>query len=127
MRSRVSRARPGARAAAKAKNVRRSPRIGPALRGCDIVAFVATKDPVRAKAFYRDMLGLVLQAEDDFALVFDAHGTMLRVTSVQEVAAAQYTVLGWRVPDIAAVVDEPRRAGVKYERYAGMAQAERGS
>ena len=126
MRSEASKARPRARGAAKAKNVRRSPRAGPALRGCDIVSFVATKDPVRAKVFYRETLGLVLQAEDDFALVFDAHGIMLRVVSVQEVAAAQYTVLGWRVPDIAAAVDELRRAGVKFERYAGMGQDERG-
>ena len=41
-----------------------------------LVAFVATRDSGRAKAFYRDTLGLRLVSEDDFALVFDAAGTM---------------------------------------------------
>jgi len=34
-----------------------------------LVAFVATRDPNRAKAFYRDTLGLHLVSEDQFALV----------------------------------------------------------
>src|ERR1700719_5085872 len=61
----------------------------------ELVAFVATGDPSRAKKFYRDSLGLPLVSEDEFALVFDTAGTMLRVTRVQEVAAAKYTVLWW--------------------------------
>jgi hypothetical protein len=36
--------------------------------------------------------------------VFDANSTMLRVTAVPEVARAGYTVLGWRVSDIAAMM-----------------------
>ncbi len=54
----------------------------------ELVAFVATRDPSRAKKFYRDTLGLPLASEDEFALVFDAAGTMLRVTRIQELAAA---------------------------------------
>jgi catechol 2,3-dioxygenase-like lactoylglutathione lyase family enzyme len=57
-----------------------------------IIAFVATGDPRRARAFYRDTLGLRLVSEDQFALVFDVRGTMLRVTTVHKVATAQYTV-----------------------------------
>ena len=45
-----------------------------------IMAFAATAAPAKAKAFYRDALGLNLISEDGFALVFDAHGIMLRVT-----------------------------------------------
>ena len=64
-----------------------------------LMAFVATRDPDRAKRFYRDNLGLHLVAEQlPFALVFDAHGTMLRVTIVHEIVVAPYTVLGWEVP-----------------------------
>jgi len=33
-----------------------------------LVAFVATRDPVQAKKFYRDSLGLQLVSEDEFAL-----------------------------------------------------------
>jgi catechol 2,3-dioxygenase-like lactoylglutathione lyase family enzyme len=92
----------------------------------EIIAFVATNDPHRAKAFYRDTLGLSLVSEDPFALVFDAHGTMLRVTTVPQVAAAAYTVLGWRVPNIMTASNDLRNAGVTFERYAGMGQDERG-
>ncbi len=91
-----------------------------------LMAFVATRDPGRAKAFYRDTLGLKLLSEDRFALVFDAAGTMLRVTTVQEVAAANYTVLGWQVPDIVRIAKDLREAGVILERYAGMQQDELG-
>ena len=86
-----------------------------------VMAFVATTDHARAKGFYRDVLGLQLVEEElPFAVVFDAHGTMLRVTIVKELAPAQYTVLGWRVSDITATVKQLHEAGVKFERYDGM-------
>jgi catechol 2,3-dioxygenase-like lactoylglutathione lyase family enzyme len=91
-----------------------------------LVAFVATRDSGRAKAFYRDTLGLRLVSEDEFALVFDAAGTMLRITSVQKVAAAEYTVLGWQVPDIVRMAKNLRKARVTLERYPGMPQDELG-
>jgi catechol 2,3-dioxygenase-like lactoylglutathione lyase family enzyme len=82
-----------------------------------LVAFVATADPSRAKAFYRDILGLRLVSEDSFALVFDANGKMLRMAIVKEVIAPPYTVLGWAVHDIKAVVKGLLSAGVKFELY----------
>jgi|SRR5579863_5945833 len=87
------------------------------LESSPIMAFSATTDADRAKTFYRDQLGLKLVEESGFALVFDAAGIMLRVQRVQEVRVAQYTALGWQVPDIAAKVDELEKAGVKFERY----------
>ena len=45
-----------------------------------ICAFVATSDFDQARRFYRGILGLGLVQEDGFALVFDANGTMLRVS-----------------------------------------------
>jgi catechol 2,3-dioxygenase-like lactoylglutathione lyase family enzyme len=92
----------------------------------ELVAFVATRDPSRAKKFYRDTLGLSLVSEDEFALVFDAAGTMLRVTPVHELAAAQYTVLGWRVRDIVRTAKGLQKAHVMLERYPGMQQDEIG-
>jgi len=65
-----------------------------------IMAFVATEDAAKAKAFYRDTLGLRLMSEDHFALAFDAHGIMLRVTNVGKAVIAPYTVLGWAVKNI---------------------------
>jgi catechol 2,3-dioxygenase-like lactoylglutathione lyase family enzyme len=91
-----------------------------------LMAFVATRDPVRAKAFYRETLGLLLVSEDQFALVFDAVGTMLRVTTVQEVAVANYTVLGWKVSDIIQTAKDLQKTSVSFERYPGMRQDEFG-
>jgi len=90
-----------------------------------IVAFVGTRDPQRAKSFYRDTLGLNMVSEDHFALVFDVNGTMLRVTPVPEMTPAKYTVLGWAVNDIKATVTQLQTAGVVFEHY-GLPQDELG-
>ena len=87
---------------------------------------MATRDPSRAKEFYRDTLGLPLVSEDEFALVFDTAGTMLRVTRVQELAAAKYTVLGWQVRDIVQTAKDLRRAHLTMERFPGMQQDDLG-
>ncbi len=91
-----------------------------------IVAFVASTDPSRAKAFYRDVLGLLLISEDEYALVFDAHGTMLRVAIVGEIVLAPYTVLGWQVSDIDAAVRGLTAKAVTFERYPWMEQDDLG-
>lgn len=92
----------------------------------ELVAFVATRNPARAREFYRDTLGLLLVGEDQYALVFDASGTMLRVTAVEQLALASYTVLGWKVVDIARTAKNLQKAGVRLERYPGMDQDELG-
>lgn len=91
-----------------------------------LVAFVATTDVDRAMSFYRDVLGLSLVSRDAAALVFDANGTMLRVTTVKEVSPAPYTVLGWEVSDVEALVDQLRKADVEPIRYDAMEQDVRG-
>lgn len=92
-----------------------------------IIGFVATSDPARARKFYSDTLGLPLvQEQMPFALVYDAHGTMLRVTVVKKVNPAGYTVLGWNVPDIHAAAQALTDAGVRFERYQGLEQDELG-
>jgi catechol 2,3-dioxygenase-like lactoylglutathione lyase family enzyme len=88
-----------------------------------IIGFVGVSDPGRARKFYGDMLGLPLVSEQmPFALVYDANGTMLRVTIVEKVNPAGYTVLGWKVPNIAAAARSLAESGVRFERYEGMQQ-----
>jgi catechol 2,3-dioxygenase-like lactoylglutathione lyase family enzyme len=87
------------------------------LREAPIIAFVATTQPDRALAFYRDVLGLRLTSEDVFALAFDLGGTMLRVTNVDQLQPAGYTVLGFIVPDISAAIRELSGRGVNFERF----------
>jgi hypothetical protein len=47
---------------------------------------------------------------------------MLRITAVPEVRRAGYTILGWNVTDIAAVVQGLASRGVVFLRYEGMDQ-----
>jgi catechol 2,3-dioxygenase-like lactoylglutathione lyase family enzyme len=90
------------------------------------MAFLATADGRRARAFYEGTLGLRVTSDDDFALALDAGGTMLRVQKVERVEAPPHTALGWEVPDIAAAVESLVARGVRFARYAGMTQDARG-
>jgi len=93
----------------------------------NVIAFIATSDPDRAKKFYRDTLGLGLVSEElPFALVFDVHDVMLRVTIVKKVKPAGYTVLGWQVPKIKPAAKALTKAGVVFERFPGMDQDDLG-
>jgi len=93
----------------------------------NIIGFVYIVDVERAKAFYRDTLGLTLLSEEPpFALVFDANGIMLRLGMGKELPPARGTVVGWQVPDIGATVQELGQAGVRFERFPGMKQDELG-
>jgi catechol 2,3-dioxygenase-like lactoylglutathione lyase family enzyme len=72
----------------------------------------------RAKKFYRDKLGLKLVSEEPpYALVFDVNGTMLRLGIAKERPPMAGTVLGWQVPDAAAVVRELEESGIRFECY----------
>ena len=92
------------------------------LDAADLIAFAATTDLDRARVFYEQVLGLTVTEQTDLACVFDANGTMLRVTAVPEVARAGYTVLGWRVADITAAARELSARGVTFLRFNGMDQ-----
>lgn len=92
------------------------------LGGCELVAFIATVDLDRARAFYGETLGLSLVEQTSFACVFDAAGTTLRVTLVDELAPARHTVLGWAMADVVGVVRTLHERGIAFERYPGLEQ-----
>jgi catechol 2,3-dioxygenase-like lactoylglutathione lyase family enzyme len=96
------------------------------LSDAELVAFVATTDTARARAFYEGVLGLTVIEDDGFACVVDAHGTTVRITAVGERAAAAYTVLGWKVDDLDATIDGLVATGVTFLRFDGMEQDSRG-
>lgn len=85
-----------------------------------MVGFVMTAKPEEAKRFYGDVLGFRFVKDDGFAIVFDAHGTVLRLAKVQTHTPAMGTTLGWQVADVTTVVSELTAAGVKFERYEFM-------
>ena len=69
-----------------------------------MVGFVQTAVPERARAFYGDTLGFRFLEDDGFALSFDANGTRLRVAKARAFTPSPATVLGWEVPDLATEV-----------------------
>lgn len=87
-----------------------------------LIAFLATTSAERARHFYSDVLDLELLSEDEFALAFDAHGTMLRIQKVEKFAPQPFTALGWSVSDIKQAVGKLAGLGVKFERYSFMEQ-----
>jgi catechol 2,3-dioxygenase-like lactoylglutathione lyase family enzyme len=82
-----------------------------------IVAFVPTRDSVKARAFYEGTLGLKFIFEDAFALVLDANGIRVRVAKAPEFKPAPFTILGWEVSGIENVVADLMKKGVRFEKF----------
>jgi catechol 2,3-dioxygenase-like lactoylglutathione lyase family enzyme len=96
-----------------------------ALASMNLVAFVPTTNPAKARSFFEGVLNLRFVSEDPFALVFDSHGVTVRIANVSSVKGfrpAPFTILGWEVPDVASSVRELSGRGVTFERYPGMEQ-----
>jgi catechol 2,3-dioxygenase-like lactoylglutathione lyase family enzyme len=91
-----------------------------------VVTFLITVNPEAALRFYRDTLGFTFLRDDGFALVFDMHGVMLRISKVPQFAPAQHTVLGWAVEDILVAQEGLLRKGIAFERYPNMGLDENG-
>jgi hypothetical protein len=51
---------------------------------------------------------------------------MLRITAVDPVVAAPYTILGWQVSNIDSMVDDLAGRGVTFLLYENMGQDDRG-
>ena len=91
-----------------------------------IVGFVITTDYDRARAFYEGTLGFQFVSLDQYALVMRAGETMIRFNRMPRFTPAHYTVLGWEVPDIEAVVAWLKQRGVVLEQYPFIQDRERG-
>jgi catechol 2,3-dioxygenase-like lactoylglutathione lyase family enzyme len=95
--------------------------------GAHLQCFVMTADRSRTLPFYRDVLGLPLVSEDEYAAAFDlGGGAQLRLTSHAGWQPHPHTVVGWEVPDIGAAVDGLAAHGITAEIYEGFGQDERG-
>jgi catechol 2,3-dioxygenase-like lactoylglutathione lyase family enzyme len=92
----------------------------------EVMGFVPTTDAVRARGFYEDVLGLRVVSDDPFALVVESHGTFIRITKLNELMPAPYTILGWQVRDIEEEVQTLHARGVTFTRYPGLAQTDLG-
>jgi catechol 2,3-dioxygenase-like lactoylglutathione lyase family enzyme len=83
-----------------------------------IIGFVPTRDSQKAREFYERKLGFQFVSDDPFALVVRAGDTKIRVSKVpKDFAPVAFTILGWEVLDIAAVVAWLKGRGVTCEKY----------
>jgi catechol 2,3-dioxygenase-like lactoylglutathione lyase family enzyme len=96
------------------------------LARADLVAFVSTTDAQAATRFYGGVLGLPLVEQTPYACVFRTPNAQLRVTVVSELQPAPFTVLGWRVADVAAAARELASRGAQPLRFDGLVQDELG-
>jgi predicted enzyme related to lactoylglutathione lyase len=96
------------------------------LKNSKVIAFIATARPQEAKAFYKDVLRLPLRSEDKFAIVFDLGQGTLRVTPVEALVPAPFTVLGWEVGDIRKEAKVLGEFGVSFQKFPGLEQDQAG-
>lgn len=86
-------------------------------------------DPDRAERFYTDVLGLRVSRDDAMGGLLTLHLAGDRPVLVypkSDHRPATYTVLNFPVPDIDRAVDELVSRGVRFERYQGMPQDDKG-
>ena len=93
------------------------------LGDCELMAFVGTTNPERAKAFYGDVLGLKLVEDAWWAIIYEVGGIHLHIEKPREkFTPVPFTALGWKVPDIKATVAQLAKKGVKFERIPELQQ-----
>lgn len=85
------------------------------------ICFLPSCDLERSRSFFEG-LGVTVEEVTPFACVLRAGSVMVRVTRVEEYRPQPFTVLGWQVDDVAAVVDGLSGQGVDLIRYEGLGQ-----
>ena len=89
----------------------------------------AVDDLERARAFYADTLGVnveVLDAENGLMTLHLTGGRDTLVYPRPGFEPATYTILNFAVDDVEAAVDALGERGVRFERYDGFDQDEKG-
>ncbi|MEU6077353.1 VOC family protein [Micromonospora sp. NPDC047074] len=86
-------------------------------------------DTGRAERFYADTLGLRVSRDDAMGGLLTLHvagGRDVMVYPKADHTPAAYTVLNFPVEDVDRAVDELTARGVRFERYPGLPQDEKG-
>jgi catechol 2,3-dioxygenase-like lactoylglutathione lyase family enzyme len=86
----------------------------------------AVDDLDRAREFYGETLGLDVSVENGLLTLDLAGDRPTLVYPKPDFAPATYTILNFPVEDIDAAVDELASRGVRFERYDGFEQDEKG-
>ena len=86
----------------------------------------AVNDLQKAREFYEETLGLRVSEEHGQLTLHLAGGRDTFVYLKPDFAPATYTILNFPVGDIEQAVDELLARGVRFERYDGFGQDEKG-
>ncbi len=89
----------------------------------------AVPDLDPARRFYEETLGLRVEANPETGGLLTLHlggGTDVLVYVKPEHTPASFTVLNFPVPDVETAVDELVSRGVRFERYEGFDQDDKG-
>ena len=89
----------------------------------------AVPDVEAARRFYADTLGLRVDVDEAMGGMLTLHlggGTDVLVYPKPDHTPATYTVLNFPVDDVDRAVDELTARGVRFERYDGMGQDDKG-
>jgi catechol 2,3-dioxygenase-like lactoylglutathione lyase family enzyme len=86
----------------------------------------AVDDLDRAREFYAGTLGLEVSVDDGLLTLHLAGDRPTLVYPKPDFAPATYTILNFPVEDIDTAVDELSARGVRFERYQGFEQDEKG-
>ena len=86
----------------------------------------AVDDVDKAREFYADTLGLEVSEENGLLTLHIADDRPTLVYPRPNHTPAEYTILNFPVDDIDQAVDDLTARGVRFERYEGFDQDERG-
>jgi catechol 2,3-dioxygenase-like lactoylglutathione lyase family enzyme len=87
---------------------------------------LAVNDLQKAREFYGGTLGIQTSEEYGLMWLHLAGGRDTLVYEQPDVTPASYTILNFEVDDIDKAVDALASSGVRFERYDGVEQDERG-
>jgi catechol 2,3-dioxygenase-like lactoylglutathione lyase family enzyme len=86
----------------------------------------AVDDTEAARRFYGETLGLKVTEENGILVLHIAGGRQIIVYPKADHEPASFTILNFPVDDVGAAVDQLTERGVRFERYEGFDQDEKG-
>ncbi len=92
----------------------------------DAFSGFAVDDIEKAKEFYGGVLGMEVAEENGMLQLSIGGGKQVLVYPKPDHAPASYTILNFPVDDVERTVDELTARGVRFERYPGFDQDEKG-
>ncbi|PBC75920.1 putative enzyme related to lactoylglutathione lyase [Streptomyces sp. TLI_235] len=87
------------------------------LADAPLFAIIPAADLERAKAFYRDTLGLTISETSPEDVTFECGGTRFGIYETPHGGQAGHTLASWKVGSLDAEMKELRDRGVAFEDY----------